>query len=244
MNAETDKEVSVRADISTLVTGLTGSGKGSISANWLKAQAPYIMRGLVWVAYVDLKNGMEGGMVDARLIHRHAWNMDEALELLSDLNDEVWRRTGAVRGKLRNIPPSEQYPRLLLVIDEAAELVTSVAKSRRKQTDEAVELLDSMMRVGRAAGLVVLAMTQDPRVQAMPLRARFPQRIALRLTDESEAQMALSPHAVELGATPWQIPVSEPGTAWIWNIETDTVQRVRAPYIDDDELRNLAEPYA
>ena len=64
------RPVAVSAKQHTLVTGLTGSGKGSISGGWLKAQAPYIVAGLVHLYYIDLKGGMEAGMLDQSLIHQ------------------------------------------------------------------------------------------------------------------------------------------------------------------------------
>ena len=114
-------------------------------------------------------------------------------------------------------------PRLLLMIDEAAELTIGIGKAK-SEAAEATALLDSILRRGRSCGVVVVALTQDPRVQAMPLRPRFPQRLALRLNSEVEARMALG---------------DEPGTCWYADLDTGTAQCFRAPYVDDDTLRML-----
>lgn len=174
--------VVVSAKRHTLVTGLTGSGKGSISGGWLKAQAPYIAGGLVRLYYVDLKGGMETGMLNPSLIYRQAWSLPETVDLLHEFNAEETRRQDVYRGITREVTP-DMEPRMLLMIDEAAEL-TPVAGENKKIAAEATGLLESILRRGRSSGAVVVAMTQDPRVQSFPLRPRFPQRLALRLNDE------------------------------------------------------------
>ena len=169
--------VLLRSGVHTLITGLTGSGKGSITANWLKATVPFVRDGIVENDAIDLKGGMEFGIVDPALISRHAWCISDALTLLKELDQEVHDRTEWARGKTRRIDPSKEFPRINLFIDEAAELCTAPTRELRKMTDEATGYLDSIMRLSRAVGVVVIAATQDPRQQSMPLRPRFPQRI-------------------------------------------------------------------
>ena len=155
--------------------------------------------------YIDLKGGMEAGMLDQSLIHQQAWSLPDAVDLLlRDFDAEAARRQDAYRGITRDLSP-DMEPRMLLMIDEAAEL-TAVAGENKRYASTAVGMLDSILRRGRSSGAVVVAMTQDPRVQSFTLRPRFPQRLALRLNDESEARMALGDIAVEHGAAPWLIP--------------------------------------
>lgn len=229
--------VAVSAKRHTLVTGLTGSGKGSISAGWIVSQLPFILDGRVRLHYVDLKNGMEAGMLDQSLIYRQAWTLPETVELLREFDAEACRRQAAYRGKVREITP-DMEPRMLMVIDEAAELV-SVSASNKKLSSEAIGVLESILRRGRSAGCVVLALTQDPRVNSFPLRPRFPQRMALKLNDEAEARMALGDIAVDHGAAPWLIPSNKPGSCWFSDLDTGDVQFFRARYVSDEELRTL-----
>lgn len=231
------RPVAIPATRHTLVTGLTGAGKGSISAGWLKAQAPFIVQGLVQLHYVDLKGGMEAGVVNPSLIRKHAWSLQEALTLLHEFDEEVTRRQNKYRGVVRMITP-DMEPRLLLMLDEAAELTVGIGKAKSDAV-EATALLDSILRRGRSCGVVVVALTQDPRVQSMPLRPRFPQRLALRLNSEAESRMALGDAAIDNGATPWLIPADRPGTCWYADMDTGAVQFFRAPYVDDTTLRTL-----
>ena len=233
-----------RAGVHTLITGLTGSGKGSVTANWLKHTVEGVNAGIVRNWAIDLKGGMEFGMVDTAMIHRHAWYIDEALPMLKDLDREVRSRTEWARGRTRRIDPCEEFPRINLFIDEAAELCTAPTRELRKVTDEATGYLDSIMRLSRAVGVVVIAATQDPRQQSMPLRPRFPQRVALRLSTESESEMALGEEALKLGARPHRISVDRPGEAYFYDSELRLVQHFRAPYVTDDELRHLSTTVA
>lgn len=91
--------VLLRSGVHTLITGLTGSGKGSITANWLKATVPFVRDGIVENDAIDLKGGMEFGIVDPALISRHAWCISDALTLLKELDQEVHDRTEWARGK-------------------------------------------------------------------------------------------------------------------------------------------------
>ena len=232
------RPVAVSAARHTLVTGLTGSGKGSISGGWLKAQAPYIVAGLVHLYYIDLKGGMEAGMLNQSLIHQQAWSLPDAVDPLHDFDAEAARRQDTYRGITRDLPP-DMEPRMLLMIDEAAELTVAVGENK-KYASTAIGMLDSILRRGRSSGAVVVAMTQDPRVQSFPLRPRFPQRLALRLNDEVEARMALGDIAVEHGAAPWLIPADKPGSCWYFDLDSGgDVQFFRTPYVDDDTLRTL-----
>lgn len=236
--------VLLRADVHTLITGLTGSGKGSITANWLKATVSGVLEGTVQNWAIDLKGGMEFGMVDPAVISRHAWYVNDSLVILKDLDTEVRNRTDWARGKTRRIVRNTTYPRINLFIDEAAELCVAPTRELRKTTDEATGYLDSIMRLSRAVGVVVIAATQDPRQQSMPLRPRFPQRVALRLSMESESEMALGEEALKLGARPHRISVDRPGEAYFYDSELRLVQHFRAPYVTDEELKHLSTTVA
>lgn len=233
------RPVLARANVHSLIFGLTGSGKGSVEANWLHATMPGVRAGLVQNWGVDLKAGLEFAMYGPGVFARSAWTLEDALGLLHDLDGLVRERAEQARGVTRRLDPSLEHPRINLFIDECAELCTAPTRELRKQTDEAVAVLDSILRLSRALGVVVIAVTQDPRQASMPLRPRFPQRIALRLNDESEAEMALGAEALKLGARPQRISVDRPGEAYYFDTERRLVQHFRAPYITDDQLRHM-----
>lgn len=230
------KPVMIRSDEHTLVIGLTGSGKGSIMATYVDGLSQLYEDGLVQFWGIDLKGGIEMSMYGTLFESHHAYTLDEAVALLQNLSTECDHRMDSLRGRARELPPTPEYPRIVLLIDEAAELH---GKADRKKSELVTRLLDSILRRGRALGIVVVALSQDPRVESVPLRARFPQRIALRLNSEEEAVMLLGREAVDRGATPWLISPDQQGSGFIWNQTTGTVDYFRAPWYGDDDLMEL-----
>lgn len=220
----------------TLIIGLTGSGKGSaiasIVAGLCRCHQPWELN------FIDLKRGTEAAYYDA-ITTRHAFDAEETEALLDDLLKEVRRRADELRGTTRNLEPSERYPLQVLAIDEAAELGIAYGKDEKTRAEKITRTLDELLRLGRAWGFCCLAATQDPRVEAFKLRPRFPQRLCLRVNDESEGRMCLGAHAVELGATPWLLPSDKPGSCWGFNSETGEVERFRFLFYTDDEIRQL-----
>lgn len=220
----------------TLIIGLTGSGKGSAIASIIAAlcrcREPWEL------SFVDLKRGTEAAFYEG-LITRHAYTLDEAVELVDGLLDMVNRRADELHGQTRNLAPSHEYPQQILVIDEAAELAAGVDKKTRELSQHLLQALDELLRIGRSWGFSCIAATQDPRVEAFKLRPRFPQRLCLRVNDESEAQMCLGKHAVELGARPWLLPASLPGSCWSASTEGGMPQRFRFRFYTDEEIRNF-----
>ena len=219
------KPVMIRSDEHTLVIGLTGSGKGSIMATYVDGLSQLYEDGLVQFWGIDLKGGIEMSMYGTLFESHHAYTLDEAVALLQNLSTECDHRMDSLRGRARELPPTPEYPRIVLLIDEAAELH---GKADRKKSELVTRLLDSILRRGRALGIVVVALSQDPRVESVPLRARFPQRIALRLNSEEEAVMLLGREAVDRGATPWLISPDQQGSGFIWNQTTGTVDYFRS----------------
>lgn len=230
------KPVAVSATEHTLVVGLTGSGKGSVMATYVDAVMDMVREGRAQLWGIDLKGGVEMSLYGGVFDEHRAYNLDETVTLLQALSDECDRRMDAMRGRVRQLPPSTAYPRIVLMIDEAAEVRS---KTDRKTVEKIMQLLDSILRRGRALDVVVVAFTQDPRVESIPLRARFPQRIALRLNTEEEAVMLLGKDAVERGATPWLIAPDQPGSGFVWNRDIGSVVHFRAPWYSDDDLRHI-----
>lgn len=221
----------------TMVYGLTGSGKGSATAN--------IIYGLTQVPdpvklyFIDLKQGLEGAYYE-HLTADHAYTLADTERLLQVLHDEMLARANANIGKTRNLDPSEQYPQLVLIIDEAAELSNAKTKEDKQVSQHCMQLLDSLLRLGRALGFTCIALSQDPRKESYPLRDRYPQRIALRLNSKEEAQLCLGAAAVERGATPWLLSQDKPGSAWYFNTELGSPQLFRFNFVDDDEIMQFA----
>lgn len=230
-----NRVVSIPGDIHTLIVALTGAGKSNLMAVLVSQIIPFVRRGLARLWAIDLKNGMETGMYGSgkhQVFAREAWTMEETVEMLRDLVAECDRRAEAIRGRYRVIYPSKEFPRIYLLIDEAAQLH---AGGDKKLADEAAKLLDSLLRRARAVGIVAVAFSQNPRVSSLPLRSGFPQRIGMRLNDESEARMLLGDDAVDHGAVPWRLVL--PGSGFWWDTRSGRAVYFRAPFVDDGQVK-------
>ena len=214
------------------VIGESNSGKGSVIANVIKQEVD--AGGEVW--FIDLKSGMEAENY-AAVLTRRAYTMDEAEELLGDVNAGVDMRAEQWRGKFRSLDDRQAKHRLL-VIDEASDMIRT--GSGRKQSDVCVELMRSALSRSRALNCTVLVTAQNPRVStSLPYRSLLLTTLALRLNSKSEAVMAMGEDAVRRGARPWQIPFSRPGVGYLWDTETNQVKYLHVPFVTDEEIHAL-----
>lgn len=224
--------VSVPRTAHLAVIGESNSGKGSVLANLISQEVA--SGGEIW--FVDLKAGMEAENY-VQVLDRKAYNLDEAVALLSDFNVGVDIRAEQWRGKRRSLDDSQATHRLL-VIDEAADMIRSGAS--KKQSDICVELVRSALSRSRALNCTVVVATQNPRVStSLPYRSLLLTTLALRLNSKSEAVMAMGEDAVRRGARPWQIPFSRPGDGYLWDTETNQIKYLHVPFVTDEEIHAL-----
>lgn len=226
--------VCVRGTESLLVVGITGSGKSGLMNGLILRMLPYVHEGIVQLWGIDLKGGVEMAMFGDGVFRERAYDMDTAIDMLRSLSAECGRRAEVMRGNVRKLDPTREHPRIVLIIDEAAELHNP---TERKKSEEATRLLDAILRRGRALGVFVIAFSQDPRVSSLPLRERFPQRIALRLNSKSEASMLLGDDAVERGAVPWLLSSVDEGAGFLYDKAAGRVVYFRAPWVSDEAMR-------
>lgn len=228
------KTVTIAAGVHTLIIALTGWGKSNLMATMIAQLLPFQEKGLAQFWCVDLKYGIEAGMYPDKIFTRQAATSQEAVKLLEALLDEMQRRADIIRGVKRDLIPSAEFPRIVLFIDEIGELFN---KRNGKDADTAIRLLSSILGRSRALNIVIIAFSQNPRVEAIPVRAGFPQKIAMRLNDETEAEMLLGKAALERGVAPWLITLK--GSGYVWNEETGAVSYFRAPFIDDKAVMSM-----
>ncbi|SFE30098.1 DNA segregation ATPase FtsK/SpoIIIE, S-DNA-T family, partial [Actinopolyspora alba] len=91
----------------------------------------------------------------------------------------------------------------------------------------------------RAVGGRVVAATQEPIKEVVPMRGLFPTKIALRLEEASYVDMALGEGVRERGAFADQIPDYMPGVAYVKTEGSREPLRVRAAYTGDDDITEL-----
>lgn len=153
-----------------LAAGTTGSGKSTILRMMLASLAFNTAPDVLRLVLVDRKN--EDLIPFARLPHVEAaaWSATEAREAIARVEAELQRRVNAGIG---------EWPRLVLVIDELA------------QVDQAsLDLLSSILAVGRSKRVNVIAATQHPVARLIGDKANYAVRLVGQVIDGSTAAIA------------------------------------------------------
>ena len=89
----------------------------------------------------------------------------------------------------------------------------------------------------------VLAAIQDPRKEVLPARGLFPTRIGLRLAEPAEVDMVHGDGMRDRGVLCDRISQSQPGVGYVVLDGDPSPMRVRFPYQQDDEIRDMARTY-
>lgn len=219
----------------TLITGCSGSGKGSFFWGAALGLAPAIRAGMVQLIGIDLKYGMEARM-GANLFSGLSTTEADAVRALTYVHDRLEERGAHLSGKARQHVPAPGDPLIVVLIDELAALTAYMQDRELKK--EADRLLRVILTKGRALGVVVVGALQDPRKETLPMRGLFTQTVALRLRSRDEVAMVLGEGMHEI-APAHRIDPERPGTAYVV-VEDGTVARVRADYADDGLIRRVA----
>lgn len=184
-----------------LVAGTTGSGKTVFLKGLILSLLQRLPREECEVAIVDPK------MLDFPPFGRMPlWrpvitDAQEAVALLESLaEDELNRRTlqmqraGATQ---RSELPRGAMPALVVVIDEFADLVLSLADKAAK--NQFLARVQRLLQRARAVGIHLVIATQRPSVDAIPglLKANLPVRIAFRLPTATDSATVLDEKGAE-----------------------------------------------
>lgn len=229
-----------------LVAGLTGSGKGSILWSILKGLAPAIQAGTVQVWAIDPKGGME--LYRGRpLYHRYCDSTPKAMTvMLNDLVREMNRRTQRYKVATRQHEPTVAEPLILCLIDEFASIMVPVSKAKADKdvADEAKAAATLLVNKGRSVGISLVGALQNPRKEVVDMRDEIPDRIALRLLSAQYTDMMFWQGAAASGIRCDRILRTQPGRGFAWNDDKRAIVAVRAVYVPDEEIVELAEKYS
>lgn len=223
-----------------LVAGVTGAGKGSVIWSLLRALAPAIHTGTVQVWAVDGKAGME--LAPGRdLLTRLAISVETGVQLLEDAVSAMTARAAHLAGQARVHTPTVAEPLIVVLVDEVA-LLTAYQPDR-KLRERAERALATLATQGRAPGVVLVAALQDPRKEVLGLRNLFPTKIGMRLDEKTQVDMVLGEGARDAGALCHKIPDTLPGVAYVKLDGLREPVRVRATYLSDADITDLARHY-
>jgi S-DNA-T family DNA segregation ATPase FtsK/SpoIIIE len=166
--------------------------------------------------------------------------MTDALAAMSQLQQIMNNRYDQLLAAgLRKITPESGEPVYLVVIDEYAYFSATVGD--RKQQAEFSALTRDLVARGRAAGVIVILATQRPSHQVIDpsLRDLFGYRWAFRCTTDSSSDTVLGHGWANEGYTAASIDPLARGVSWLLS-ETGTPRRIKAAYLSDHDIADLA----
>jgi S-DNA-T family DNA segregation ATPase FtsK/SpoIIIE len=206
--------------VHALVAGTTGSGKSvllrSMAASLVLAHDPREVRMVLMSPKASTFEALADVPHLARPVINEAPEMAEALRSLlrtMERRDERGERPGA------------GVPRIIVFVDELADLVMAL--------DEAESRLTRLAQRGREAGIHLVAATQRPDAAILSgvMRANFPLRLVGRVVSTYDARVAAG-----AGGTDAHLLGGRGDFVAVYGGE---VQRFQAAYVDNEELREL-----
>jgi S-DNA-T family DNA segregation ATPase FtsK/SpoIIIE len=224
-----------------LIAGATGAGKGSYLWGLVRAMLPAMAAGLVqpWACDPKLME-LAFGRALFDTYGRYAADPADIAVLLEEAVTGMQARAARFAGRQRDHTPTAEFPFVVVLVDEIAFLTAYQAD--RKLRERILAALATLTTQGRAVGYCVIAALQDPRKEVLNIRNLFPDKIALRLDEPSQADMVLGDGSRDRGATCDQIS-SDPhvgaGVGFV-RLEADpNPVRVRAAFVSDHDIRAM-----
>ncbi len=217
-----------------LVAGTTGSGKSvllnTIIVSLLMRFTPDHLK-FILVDPKMLEFSLYSGIPN--LVTDVVTSSKGAIDVLRWAVEEMMRRYQAMKKvKSKNLDDfiektGEEMPRIIVVIDEFADLMVTSAK----KVEEYVMRLSQM---ARAAGIHLILTTQRPSTDVVTgiIKSNLPARIALRVSDKVNSRVILDTNGAETLLGQGDFLFSMPGI---------TPQRGHAAYTSDEEIIKIVD---
>jgi S-DNA-T family DNA segregation ATPase FtsK/SpoIIIE len=240
-----------------LIAGSTGGGKSVFTSSIISSLSYFHSPSNLQLYLVDTKK------VDLPLFSPlpHVKMMADSVESFHQLAKHVTDETRMRLLKLQNVSARNigeyrkmglDMPYIIVILDEFADLADLDKAERAEDKRLAKELdmpakyegiptvkqwLNSITRIGRAAGVHIIACTQRSSVKVVDgdIKANLPCRIALRLPTGTDSRTILGTNGAEnlLGR----------GDMLVQRPECDAVERYHGPYVSMNDITELVTQY-
>ncbi len=235
--------------VSWLFCGVTRSGKSGLWWSIAHELAPRVRYGDVRLWGIDPKRGAELGRAEPLFTELERCKEDDidkrgtgAAKLLERAYVEMNHRFDVMEAAGVDVhTPTVAEPLIVIVIDELAQILTVRTKSI---SNDITTTLEWLLRQGAAAGVVVVAGTQDPRVEVVKMRSYFPAKVCFRVADSGHPDLVLGAGARAKGATADEIPAAAKGMAFVFVDGDPKPVRVQVAKVDRAAVARLAVDYA
>ncbi len=223
-----------------LIAGSTGSGKSvclnSILASILYKYSPEDVR-LILVDPKRVELSVYNG-IPHLLIPEAIKEPDQAIAALKWLDREMVRRlelfeevgSRNLYGYNRKVDPENKLPRIILVIDEFADIMVQSQKIGSEMED----LISRIARMARAVGIHMILATQRPSADYITgsIKANIPSRIAFATANSTNSRIIID----QVGAEKLL------GNGDMLFISRDPEpHRMQCPFLSDDEVTSIVD---
>lgn len=213
-----------------LIAGATGSGKSVCLNDILISMMGYASPSEVRFIMIDPKQvELSNYRNSMHLAIPICTTPTEALDALRYARDEMERRyTWLAQRGFRNLEESGGLYRLVVVIDELANLILT----SKKETET---LIETIAAKGRAAGVHLIVATQNPTVKVITgrIKANIPTRIAFATASITDSRVILDYGGAE--------KLTGAGDGLFKAPNSIAVQRFQSPYLSDEEIRGAIQ---
>ncbi|MCO6431746.1 MAG: DNA translocase FtsK [Deltaproteobacteria bacterium] len=134
----------------------------------------------------------------------------------------------AVQSTLQFAQKLEPLPKIVIVIDELADLMLTVGR-------EIEELITRLAQKARAAGIHLIVATQRPSVDVITglIKANFPARLSFRVTSRIDSRTILDAMGADKLLGRGDMLFMSPGSVHL--------KRIHGAYVADDEVKRVVE---
>jgi S-DNA-T family DNA segregation ATPase FtsK/SpoIIIE len=218
------RNLSLDKMVHCLIAGTTGSGK------------TVFLKSILYTLCIsnDYNRGLKFAIVDKKQAlnfiekSRHCLGVanddKSALRFIEYFRDEMYNRYKKMK-KLKIEKNTGEFPKMVLIIDELADLMLS------DQAKEIENSLVSLCQLGRAAGIHCILCTQAPRVKIISglIQANTPTRIIFKTASAKESVLCLGHKGAEnlLGS----------GDCLVKLPDSIDEMRIQAPFASDEQFR-------
>lgn len=223
-NSALPVKFNIKEAIHTLVGGATGMGKTTLVNNLIYALAKKNTKDTLQLAIIDTKKTLSMWDSLPLLIEKPATDGYKASDLLSKIISIMQKRHTALAKKKIKEATDDMFPRILVVVDELADLMLA---SNRKYVEED---LMRIAQLGRSVNINLFLATQNPIVKVCTslIKANCPTRIALKTISTRDSMNILDDkRAKDLN-----------GKGYAVMMQNAEYRNFKCLYVGDDEISN------
>jgi|APAga8741244001_1050109.scaffolds.fasta_scaffold05004_2 hypothetical protein len=160
-------------------------------------------------------------------------NSEQAFAMITEFQDEMMRRYDEMENMGVVLYRKLKYQPMFLVFDEFASMADSFPADKDGKAKKAtfMAMVGDIVRLGRAAGVFLIVVTQRPDASILPgeIRANLNKSVVLRGGDNTIRRMAFGDSYSDL--SPLQL-----GYAYVNNV--DVIETVKIPFYNPEDFIN------